>query len=84
MKHQVSRGGKVILQPIPKPENDEWGTGLDAMNAALKLECEVNDALLKLHKVSDQHDDYQTSDFIEVTSSMSRLRPLFSASAGPS
>ena len=65
MQHQNNRGGKVLLKPVPKPENDEWGTGLDAMNAALKLEREVNDALLKLHKVSDQHEDYQTSDFIE-------------------
>ncbi len=65
MKHQNDRGGKIILSSVPKPSNDEWGTGLDAMHSALALEREVNDALIKLHAVSDGHNDYQTSDFIE-------------------
>ena len=65
MKHQTERGGKVVLKDIPKPEKDEWGTGLDALHAALQLERDVNQALLDLHAVADKHSDYHTSDFLE-------------------
>ena len=58
MKFQSDRGGRVVLQDIKKPEKDEWGTGLDAMETALALEKTVNQALLDLHKVSDKHNDY--------------------------
>merc|ERR1712243_276673 len=34
MKFQNSRGGRVVLKDIPRPENDEWGSPLDAMKAA--------------------------------------------------
>eukprot|EP00493_Phyllostaurus_siculus_P016533 UN16781 len=50
MKFQNQRGGRVVLQPIQKPEKDEWGSGLEAMQAALELEKHVNQALLDLHK----------------------------------
>ena len=59
MKFQNQRGGRVILKPISKPAKDEWGSGLDAMQAALELEKAVNQALLDLHKVADSHNDYQ-------------------------
>lgn len=65
MKFQNQRGGRIVLQPIQKPERDEWGTGLDAMKAALALEKNVNQALLDLHKLSDGHGDAQMCDFIE-------------------
>ncbi len=55
----------MILSDVPKPANNEWGTGLDGITAALALEREVNQALLDLHAVADKHNDYQTSDFIE-------------------
>ncbi|KAL9965848.1 hypothetical protein ACROYT_G029702 [Oculina patagonica] len=65
MKYQNQRGGRVVLQDIKKPERDEWGTGLEACQAALDLEKHVNQALLDLHKVADTHNDPQMSDFIE-------------------
>ena len=58
MKFQTDRGGRIVLQDIRKPEKDEWGTGLDAMEAALALEKTVNQALLDLHTISDKHSDY--------------------------
>lgn len=61
MKFQVQRGGRVVLADIKKPAKDEWGTGLDAMQAALELERTVNQALLDLHKISDKHGDFQVS-----------------------
>lgn len=65
MKLQNTRGGRVVLQDIKKPERDEWGSGLEAMQAALALEKSVNQSLLDLHAISDKHNDYQLSDFIE-------------------
>merc|ERR1719309_1128075 len=65
MKFQNERGGRIVLQNISNPERDEWGTGLDAMQAALALEKNVNQALLDLHKIADSHGDAQMCDFIE-------------------
>lgn len=65
MKFQNQRGGRIVLQDIKRPERDEWGTGLEAMEAALALEKHVNQALIDLHKLADSHDDGQMTDFIE-------------------
>lgn len=65
MKQQNMRGGRIVLQNIQKPEKDEWGSGLDAMQAALNLEKNVNQALLDLHTLSDSHNDFQFSDWLE-------------------
>lgn len=66
MKFQNERGGRVVLQPIQRPEKDEWGTGLEALEAALKLEKAVNESLLQLHALADKHGDPQMCDFIEA------------------
>jgi ferritin heavy chain len=65
MKFQNQRGGRIVLQNIQKPERDEWGSGLEAMQAALALEKNVNQSLLDLHKLADTHDDGQFTDFLE-------------------
>merc|ERR1711953_1587320 len=38
MEYQTSRGGRVVFQDIAKPTTMEWGTPLEAMEAALELE----------------------------------------------
>lgn len=41
------------------PDRDEWGNGLEAMQCALQLEKNVNQALLDLHKIaSDKFDPH--------------------------
>jgi len=65
MKYQNKRGGRIVLQDVKKPDRDEWGTGLEAMQVALQLEKSVNQSLLDLHKVADKHGDAQMMDFIE-------------------
>jgi len=65
MKYQNKRGGRVVLQDIKKPDRDEWGTGLEAMQVALQLEKSVNQSLLDLHKVCSGHEDAQMADFLE-------------------
>lgn len=49
MKYQNKRGGRVVLKDIQRPEKDEWGTPLEAMQTALALEKNVNTSLLALH-----------------------------------
>jgi ferritin heavy chain len=65
MKYQNMRGGRIVLQNIQKPERDEWGSGLEAMQAALALEKNVNQTLLDLHAVASGHSDAQMTDFLE-------------------
>uniref|UniRef100_A0A670HNT3 Ferritin n=1 Tax=Podarcis muralis TaxID=64176 RepID=A0A670HNT3_PODMU len=54
---QNCRGGRVVLQDVKKPERDEWTNGAAAMDAALQLEKNLNQALLDLHKVATSHTD---------------------------
>lgn len=65
MKYQNMRGGRVVLQSIQKPDKDEWGSGLEALETALALEKTVNQSLLDLHKIADKHGDAQMTDMIE-------------------
>jgi len=65
MKFQNQRGGRIKLNDIKKPDRDEWGSGLEAMQTALALEKNVNQSLLDLHKVADTHSDFQFADWIE-------------------
>jgi len=65
MKYQNMRGGKVVLVSVEKPERDDWGSPLEAMQAAFELEKNVNQTLLDLHKVSEKHEDPQMCDWVE-------------------
>jgi len=66
MKYMNKRGGRIILSDVKKPSKDEWGSGLEAIQAALELEKQVNQSLLDLHKIGDSHGDPQMLDFIET------------------
>lgn len=65
MKFQNQRGGRIVLQDVKKPEKDEWGTLLDAMQTAQTLEKHVNQSLLDLHQTAETHGDKQMCDWIE-------------------
>lgn len=43
LMYQNKRGGRVVLQDIKCPARHEWGSAEEAMNAALKLERDVNE-----------------------------------------
>ncbi|GAB1608361.1 soma ferritin-like [Argonauta hians] len=66
MTYQNKRGGRILLQPITKPEHDEWGSGLDAIQMALQLEKNIQQALLELHKIGSDHGDVHLCDFLEA------------------
>uniref|UniRef100_A0A3Q0RI31 Ferritin n=1 Tax=Amphilophus citrinellus TaxID=61819 RepID=A0A3Q0RI31_AMPCI len=38
MTFQNKRGGRIFLQDIRKPDRDEWGSGVEALECALQLE----------------------------------------------
>ena len=63
--YQNMRGGRVVFQDINKPNKSEWGSALEAVEAALDLEKTVNQSLLELHKTADASSDPQLTDFIE-------------------
>merc|ERR1712211_136142 len=52
MEYQTKRGGRVVFQDIAKPTTMDWGSPLEAMEAALELEKTVNQSLLDIHKVA--------------------------------
>ena len=51
--YQTMRGGRVVFREIAKPNNDEWGCALEAVEASLELERTVNESLLNMHKMAD-------------------------------
>ncbi|KAL1788681.1 ferritin light chain 1 [Sigmodon hispidus] len=57
LKMQNERGGRALFQDVQKPSQDEWGKTLEAMEAALALEKNLNQALLDLHSLSSAHTD---------------------------
>jgi ferritin heavy chain len=65
MDYQCKRGGKVVFQDIAKPSTMEWGTPLQAAEAALELEKTVNQSLLNMHGVVSEKNDAQMCDFLE-------------------
>merc|ERR1711934_122300 len=65
MEYQNKRGGRVVFQDVAKPTTMEWGTPLEAMEAALELEKTVNQSLLDLYKVAGDKGDGHLCDFLE-------------------
>jgi len=65
MEYLNMRGGRIVLQPIPKPSKDEWGSIHDSFEAALDLEKKVNQSLLDIHKIASEINDPQFCDFLE-------------------
>merc|ERR1712165_441193 len=45
MEYQTKRGGRVVFQDVAKPTTMDWGTPIEAMEAALELEKTVNQKL---------------------------------------
>ncbi|XP_075399205.1 ferritin, mitochondrial [Tenrec ecaudatus] len=63
---QNQRGGQICLEDIKKPDLDNWGNGLKAMECALLLEKTVNQALLDLHALASGKRDPHLCDFLET------------------
>ncbi|XP_034736067.1 ferritin, heavy polypeptide 1b isoform X2 [Etheostoma cragini] len=66
MSLQNKRGGRIFLQDIRKPDRDEWGSGLEALECCLQLEKSVNQSLLDLQKMATENNDPHLCNFIET------------------
>ncbi|XP_004420333.1 PREDICTED: ferritin, mitochondrial [Ceratotherium simum simum] len=66
MRLQNQRGGRICLQDIKKPDQDDWESGLNAMKCALLLEKDVNRSLLELHTLASDKGDPHLCDFLET------------------
>nr|XP_012644008.1 ferritin, mitochondrial [Microcebus murinus] len=66
MRLQNQRGGRIRLQDIKKPDQDDWENGLHAMECALLLEKNVNQSLLDLHALASDKGDPHLCDFLET------------------
>ena len=76
---QNSRGGCIVLQDVGKPAKDEWGSPLEAIEAALDLEKEVNQSILDMHGVASAKADPHLCDFLEthfVTEQVEAIKEL--------
>ena len=65
MKYLNKRGGRVVLQEIRRPEMDNWGSGLNALQIALGHEQKVNESLLRLHSIASQNNDAHLTNYLE-------------------
>lgn len=65
MSYMNKRGGTVILKDIKAPIKYDYKTGSEALRAALQLERDVNESLLKLHTIASDKRDPHLSNFIE-------------------
>ncbi|XP_057588974.1 ferritin light chain-like [Hippopotamus amphibius kiboko] len=65
LKVQNQHGGRAFFQDVKKPSQDEWGKTQDAMEAAMLLEKNLNQALLDLHALGSARADPHLCDFLE-------------------
>ncbi|XP_008071225.1 ferritin, mitochondrial [Carlito syrichta] len=66
MRLQNQRGGRICLRDIKKPDQDDWESGLHAMECALLLEKNVNQSLLELHTLASDKGDPHLCNFLET------------------
>merc|ERR1712029_1009598 len=58
-------GFSKFFKDVAKPTTMEWGSPLEALDAALELEKTVNQSLLDIHKVAGDKGDGHLCDFLE-------------------
>lgn len=62
--YMARRGGQVVFKPIAAPDS-EWRCALNVVEGALKMERDVNESLLNLHRIASENEDPQLTDFLE-------------------
>lgn len=65
MSYINKRGGTIVLKDIKAPLKYDFKTGSEAMKAALQLERDVNESLLKLHTLASDKKDPHLCSFVE-------------------
>ncbi|KAK1346936.1 hypothetical protein QTO34_000796 [Cnephaeus nilssonii] len=62
---QNQRGGRVLLENIHRPQQNEWESSLMAMEFAMLLAKRVNQSLLNLHNLAIDQKDAHLCEFLE-------------------
>lgn len=62
--YMAKRGGRVVFKSITAPD-PEWKSALNIVESALKMERDVNESLLNLHRIAAENEDAQLADFLE-------------------
>ncbi|XP_043733260.1 ferritin light chain-like [Cervus elaphus] len=65
LKLQNQRAGRALFLDVQKPSQGEWGKTQDAVEAALLVEKNLNQALLDLHGLASASGDPHICDFLE-------------------
>ncbi|XP_054574012.1 ferritin light chain-like [Eptesicus fuscus] len=65
LKMQNQCSSKAFFHKVQKPSQDEWGKTQDAMEAAMALEKNLNQALLDLHTLGSTSKDPHLCDFLK-------------------
>ncbi|KAH0503364.1 Ferritin light chain 1 [Microtus ochrogaster] len=65
LKLQNDLCGRALFQDVQKPSPDEWGKTQEAMEAALTLEKNLNQALLGVHFLGSARTDSYLCEFLE-------------------
>jgi len=65
MQYQSQRGGRVVFQPIQAPSKMDWGTAIEALQSALDMEKQLNQAFLDILKEAEEKGDPHLDSFIE-------------------
>ncbi|EPQ03191.1 Ferritin light chain [Myotis brandtii] len=62
---QNQHGCRILSQDVQKPSQNDWGKTQDAMEAALALEKNLNQALVELQALGSTRADPQLWDFLQ-------------------
>lgn len=65
MDYCVLRGGHVVLKEIPKPDTSLYTNPSETLEFLIQSFKDVNDMAISLHKVADENQDGNMTDFLE-------------------
>ncbi|XP_067641380.1 ferritin heavy chain [Eurosta solidaginis] len=65
MEYMNKRGGEICFEALPAP-NFKFSTPKAALIEALDMEKYINESLLELHALANDHNDPQLCDFLEA------------------
>ncbi|KAL6093378.1 hypothetical protein STEG23_023783 [Scotinomys teguina] len=73
LKMQEDLGGCTLFQDVQKPSQNEWGKSQEAMDAALALERNLNQALLYLHSLASARTNPHLCEFLDEEVKLTKM-----------
>ncbi|OZJ03210.1 hypothetical protein BZG36_04533 [Bifiguratus adelaidae] len=75
MNYQNMRGGRVVLKQVPQPQT-EWTSAINAVEASLALEKDVNKSLLNLDTLAQDENDPQLDNYLKSEFLIEQVRSI--------